>query len=107
MSVQSETTKKKNLSADTFLEAYRLMTTARAMSDIYEDNAKLTSKYVHATSRGHEAIQLAVGMQLKNQDFLSAYYRDDSILLGIGLSPYDLMLQLFAKAEIGMNFSAI
>jgi len=41
------------------------MTTARAMSDIFEDNAKLTSKYVHATSRGHEAIQLAVGMQLK------------------------------------------
>ncbi|MFT6185150.1 MAG: 2-oxoisovalerate dehydrogenase E1 component [Flavobacteriales bacterium] len=69
------------------------------MSDIFEDNAKLTSKYVHATSRGHEAIQLAVGMHLKSQDFLSAYYRDDSILLGIGLSPYELMLQLFAKAD--------
>ena len=99
MSAQAETKKKKSISADTLLEAYRLMTTARAMSDIFEDNAKLTSKYVHATSRGHEAIQLAVGMQLKRQDFLSAYYRDDSILLGIGLSPYDLMLQLFAKAD--------
>jgi 2-oxoisovalerate dehydrogenase E1 component len=99
MSVQAETRKKKSISADTLLEAYRLMTTARAMSDIFEDNAKLTSKYVHATSRGHEAIQLAVGMHLKSQDFLSAYYRDDSILLGIGLSPYELMLQLFAKAD--------
>jgi 2-oxoisovalerate dehydrogenase E1 component len=97
--VQAETRKKKSISADTLLEAYRLMTTARAMSDIFEDNAKLTSKYVHATSRGHEAIQLAVGMHLKSQDFLSAYYRDDSILLGIGLSPYELMLQLFAKAD--------
>ncbi|MFT6184207.1 MAG: 2-oxoisovalerate dehydrogenase E1 component, partial [Flavobacteriales bacterium] len=62
--MQAETRKKKSISADTLLEAYRLMTTARAMSDIFEDNAKLTSKYVHATSRGHEAIQLAVGMHL-------------------------------------------
>ncbi|MGB1296533.1 MAG: thiamine pyrophosphate-dependent enzyme, partial [Flavobacteriales bacterium] len=79
------------------IEAYKLMTTARSMSDIYEENAKVTSKYVHATSRGHEAIQLALGMQLNNQDYVSPYYRDDSILLGMGLKPYEIMLQLFAK----------
>lgn len=72
---------------------------AKAMTDIYEEHAKFTSKYVHATSRGHEAIQLALGLQLKPQDYLSAYYRDDSILLGIGLRPYELMLQLMAKRE--------
>ena len=33
------------------------------------------------------------------RDFLSAYYRDDSILLGIGLQPYELMLQLLAKRD--------
>lgn len=75
------------------------MTTAKSMADKYEENAKVTSKYVHATSRGHEACQLALGLQLKPQDFLSAYYRDDSILLGIGLRPYDLMLQLMAKRD--------
>jgi 2-oxoisovalerate dehydrogenase E1 component len=75
------------------------MSTARSLSDIYELNAKVTGKYVHATSRGHEACQLALGMQLKKQDYLSAYYRDDSILLGIGLTPYDLMLQLMAKRD--------
>ena len=75
------------------------MTTAKSMADKYEENAKVTSKYVHATSRGHEACQLALGLQLKPQDYLSAYYRDDSILLGIGLQPYDLMLQLMAKRD--------
>ncbi len=80
-------------------EAFRLMCTARAMSDLFEDNAKLTAKYVHASSRGHEAIQLALGMQLKRQDYVSPYYRDDSILLGIGLRPYEIMLQLFAKKD--------
>ena len=80
-------------------EAYKLMSTARAMSDLYEANAPVTGKYVHATSRGHEAIQLAMGMQLLPQDWVSPYYRDDSILLGIGMQPYDLMLQLLAKRD--------
>lgn len=81
------------------LEAYKLMTLARAMSDLYEENAKFTAKYVHATSRGHEAAQLALGMQLKAQDYVAPYYRDDSILLGIGMQPYELMLQLMAKKD--------
>ncbi len=84
---------------ETLGEAFRLMCTARAMSDLFEDNAKLTAKYVHASSRGHEAIQLALGMQLKRQDYVSPYYRDDSVLLGIGLRPYEIMLQLFAKKD--------
>lgn len=75
------------------------MCTARAMSDIYEENAAVTSKYVHATSKGHEAIQLAVGLQLTENDWVSPYYRDDSILLAIGMTPYELMLQLMCKKE--------
>ncbi len=80
-------------------KAFALMATAKAMAEIYEKNTSITSKYVHATSRGHEAIQLAVALQLLPQDFISPYYRDDSILLGIGMRPYDCMLQLLAKRE--------
>ena len=69
------------------------------MSDIYEENAKLTAKYVHACSNGHEAIQVAAGSLLRKQDWLSCYYRDDSILLSMGMKPYELMLQLFAKKD--------
>ena len=75
------------------------MCTARAMSKIYEENTAVTSKYVHATSKGHEAIQLAVGLQLTENDWVSPYYRDDSILLGIGITPYELMLQLLCKKD--------
>jgi 2-oxoisovalerate dehydrogenase E1 component len=91
--------KKASVNKNTLIKAYRLMSTARAMSDLYEVNTSVTGKYVHATSRGHEAIQLAMAMQLLPQDWISPYYRDDSILLGIGLQPYDLMLQLLAKKE--------
>ena len=84
---------------DLLKSAYRLMFTAKTMTDLFEQEKKITSKYVHATSRGHEAIQLALGMQLLPQDFVSPYYRDDSILLGVGITPYELMLQLLAKRD--------
>ena len=73
--------------------------TAKAMTELYEDNFKVVSKYVHATSRGHEAIQIALGMQLLPQDYAFPYYRDDAMLLSFGLEPHDLMLQLLAKKD--------
>ena len=75
------------------------MATAKSMTELYEANFKLVSKYVHATSRGHEAIQIALGLQLLPQDYVYPYYRDDSMLLAMGLRPYQLMLQLMAKRE--------
>ena len=88
-----------SIAEETLLKGFELMCTAKAMAELYETNKEVTAKYVHATSRGHEAIQLAVSLQLKAQDFLSAYYRDDSMMLGIGMQPYDLMLQLLAKRD--------
>lgn len=75
------------------------MATAKSMTELYEANFKLVSKYVHATSRGHEAIQIALGLQLLPQDYVYPYYRDDSMLLAMGLRPYQLMLQLMAKRD--------
>ena len=80
------------------LKAYRLMMTAKAMAETYEDNRPIC-KYVHSTSRGHEAIQLALAFQLKACDWVSPYYRDESIMLGMGWRPYEMMLQLLAKAD--------
>ena len=84
------------LTANILSDAYKLMVTAKAMCETYEANRQVC-KYVHATSRGHEAIQVATGMQLLNCDWVSPYYRDDSMLLSLGFSPYELMLQLLAK----------
>ena len=96
--MEKKTTKESNkVSKDIALEAFRLMSEAKALTELYEENKEITAKYVHATSRGHEAIQLACGLQLKPQDFVFPYYRDDSILLGIGMTPFQLMLQVLAK----------
>lgn len=74
------------------------MAAARNMAETYEANRQVC-KYVHSTSKGHEALQIATGLQLLPCDFVSPYYRDESLLLSLGFSPYELMLQLLAKAD--------
>src|SRR5690606_16818136 len=87
------------MNKDILKKAFKNLITAKAMTEIYEENFKTVSKYVHATSRGHEVIQTAVGMQLLPQDYAFPYYRDDSMLLAIGMKPYELMLQVLAKKD--------
>jgi 2-oxoisovalerate dehydrogenase E1 component len=86
------------MNPEILLKAYRLMYSVKIMAETYEANRQVC-KYVHSTSRGHEAIQLATAFQLKPFDYVSPYYRDESLLLGIGYPPYDLMLQLLTKAD--------
>lgn len=86
------------LAKEQLLHAYRLMYSAKVMAETYEANRTIT-KYVHSTSRGHEAIQLATAFQLQPQDWVSPYYRDESLLLGMGWTPYELMLQLLTKKD--------
>jgi 2-oxoisovalerate dehydrogenase E1 component len=74
------------------------MCCAKSMTETYDANRQIC-KYVHSTSRGHEAIQLATVFHLRNCDYVSPYYRDESMLLGLGYSPYELMLQLLTKAD--------
>lgn len=95
--IEKKVGKDSKVSKEVVLEAFKLMCTAKSLTELYEENKEITAKYVHATSRGHEAIQIATGLQLKPQDFVFPYYRDDSILLSIGMSPFQLMLQVLAK----------
>jgi 2-oxoisovalerate dehydrogenase E1 component len=87
-----------NIDRNLLLKTFRLMHSAKLMAETYEANRSIT-KYVHSTSRGHEAIQLATAYHLQPQDWVSPYYRDESLLLGMGWTPYELMLQLLTKRD--------
>ncbi|MCU0334809.1 MAG: thiamine pyrophosphate-dependent enzyme [Chitinophagaceae bacterium] len=80
------------------LKAYRHMYATVCMARLYDENRSVC-KYVHSTSLGHQAIQLAVGYQLGPADWVSPYYRDEALLLAMGWTPHELMLQLLAKAD--------
>jgi 2-oxoisovalerate dehydrogenase E1 component len=86
------------MDTNVLLKAYKAMCLVHNMAETYESNRNIC-KYVHSTSRGHEAIQLATAFQLQPQDYVSPYYRDEAMLLGLGFSPLQLMLQLLAKKD--------
>ena len=87
------------VATELLVRAYRLMHTAAEMAVLYEEEKAVAARYVHATARGHEAVQLAAAFLLTETDYAAPYYRDDALLLGLGLRPYELMLQLLAKAD--------
>lgn len=99
MEVETDKEKKAGVGIKTLKEAYKLMCVARRMAELYDEHREVCSKYVHSTSKGHEAIQLAAAFNLKEIDFASPYYRDESFLLGLGISPTELMMQLMAKRD--------
>ncbi|HEU5481067.1 MAG TPA: thiamine pyrophosphate-dependent dehydrogenase E1 component subunit alpha [Candidatus Tumulicola sp.] len=52
-----------------------------------------------SASEGHEAVQAGAAMAfVRGQDILVPYYRDLGLNLGIGLTPYEVLLSLFARA---------
>jgi 2-oxoisovalerate dehydrogenase E1 component alpha subunit len=51
-------------------------------------------------SEGHEALQAGAAMAFeRGKDLLAPYYRDLGLAVGIGLTPYEILLSLFARAE--------
>jgi 2-oxoisovalerate dehydrogenase E1 component alpha subunit len=49
-------------------------------------------------SEGHEALQAGAAMAFnRGKDILAPYYRDLGLCLGIGLTPYEIMLSIFAR----------
>jgi 2-oxoisovalerate dehydrogenase E1 component alpha subunit len=49
-------------------------------------------------SEGHEALQAGAAMAFnRGKDTLAPYYRDLGLCLGIGLTPYEIMLSIFAR----------
>ncbi|HEY5257560.1 MAG TPA: thiamine pyrophosphate-dependent dehydrogenase E1 component subunit alpha [Candidatus Baltobacteraceae bacterium] len=53
-----------------------------------------------SASEGHEAVQAGAAMAfVRGRDILAPYYRDLGLALGIGLTPLEVMLSLFARVD--------
>jgi len=52
------------------------------------------------SAMGHEPVQVAFGMQLRpGYDWVAPYYRDLALTLVVGMTPYDHMLSVLARAD--------
>ncbi len=87
------------LTGDTLRRAYFLMCATREMDRLYEEKKDVFGRYAHSTSRGHEALQIAAGLQMHPYDYAAPYYRDEALLLAMGIPAGALMRQLLARGD--------
>jgi len=67
--------------------------------DLREESLNRQGKgHFHVSGRGHEAMA-AIGVQLREGDFLAPYYRDRAMCLGRGMTTRQLALDYFAKRD--------
>ncbi|MBA3882308.1 MAG: 2-oxo acid dehydrogenase subunit E2 [Chthoniobacterales bacterium] len=67
--------------------------------DLREQNLNRQGKgHFHVSGMGHEALA-ALGMQLRDGDYIAGYYRDRGLVLGRGVASRELALDYFAKRK--------
>lgn len=88
------------LERDDLLEMYRTMVLAR----MHDERAKIIQRQgkisFTVTGIGHEAAAVGAVWALdKDTDWFLPYYRDTGAVLALGMTPYELMLNEFAKRD--------
>lgn len=88
------------LSDEDVLQMYETMLTARRLDErMWLLNRAGKIPFV-ISCQGHEAAQVGASFALdKTKDYIAPYYRDMGVVLHFGMTPRDLMLSAFAKAE--------
>jgi 2-oxoisovalerate dehydrogenase E1 component alpha subunit len=88
------------LSPDDLRSMYRTMVTARLVDEAsFRLNRQGKAPFVVPVS-GHEGCQVGTGWPLRRgQDIWFPYYRDLAVVLVAGMTPYEIFLGLFAKAD--------
>ncbi len=79
---------------------YRDMLVSRELSDrMFALNRQSRAAFA-VTGQGHEAAQVGSAHAIRRgTDWVLPYYRDVGVAVALGMSPYDILLGLFAKAD--------
>ncbi len=88
------------LSHDTLLEMYYKMCLSRALDDRIWVLAHSGETGLAVSAHGHEAMQVASIYAIrKGYDWVAPYYRDGAAMIALGVTPRQIMLGFFAKAD--------
>ncbi len=87
------------LTDDQLVDIFRTMLMQRTLENRgFQLNRQGKIPFASA-SEGHEAVQAGAAMAFsRGKDILVPYYRDLGLALGIGVTPFEVLLSLFARA---------
>src|SRR5678815_114304 len=79
---------------------FRLAATSRAIDDREISLQKQSKVFFEISGAGHEALGVGLARHLRPaHDWFFPYYRDLALVLGLGVSPYDTLLQAVGAAD--------
>ncbi|MGB9233981.1 MAG: thiamine pyrophosphate-dependent dehydrogenase E1 component subunit alpha, partial [Terriglobales bacterium] len=88
------------LTSRQLVDAYRIMFTSRRIDDREILLKRQQKVFFQISGAGHEAVGVAAAYALKSEyDWFFPYYRDRALLLGLGATPYEMLLGAVGAAD--------
>jgi 2-oxoisovalerate dehydrogenase E1 component len=88
------------LTRQQLIDAYRIMFTSRRLDDREILLKRQQKIFFQISGAGHEAIGVAAAFVLKSRyDWFFPYYRDRALCLGLGATPYEMLLGAVGAAD--------
>ncbi len=85
---------------DELIADYRLACTSRSIDDRQIAMQKQSRVFFQISGAGNEALYLALARHLRpGHDWFFPYYRDQALVLGLGVTPTEVLLQAVGSAD--------